>query len=547
MCRIVAVAAFGIAVSSGVAVATTEDTDSAAAAAIALSPQQEAIKLALLSDQGEGVRQHYEFTGYRGVWFDAVGGAEKAEALLAALEAADRHALPVDRYRLPIVRAAVAAAGSADPAARAAAELALSRSFLTYARDLSSGVLEPRAVDRELHVFPERPDEALLLDRMAAAPSADAVLASLAPANAEYSRLVDELAALRGAPLDLWGAQVPDGGSIRLGERGSRIESMRARLIAMGDHAPTRDGIEPDVYDVALEESVRAFQRRHGLNDDGVAGRRTIAAMNVDVSQRIDQIVVNLERMRWLNKDLGERHVYVNQADFTVRLMDRGEVAFQERVVVGKARKHRTPEFSDQMTYMVFNPIWHVPRSIATEEILPKLQEDPEYLLKKNMRLVAPGGDAPDPLFTDWSLYTQADFPYRIKQNSGGGNALGRVKFMFPNQFAIYLHDTPSKSLFRKDGRAFSHGCVRVQDPMAFAEALLAPQRDDPAAYIQRLLRRSGEVTVNLAEPVPVHLTYRTAWIDDAGVRQYRADVYGRDGRVLAALKAAGVGAAADG
>ncbi|MEL6794532.1 MAG: L,D-transpeptidase family protein, partial [Pseudomonadota bacterium] len=288
----------------------------------------------------------------------------------------------------------------------------------------------------------------------------------------------------------------------------------------------------------------RAFQRRHGLNDDGVAGRRTIAALNATAAERTEQVIVSLERLRWMNKELGQRHVHVNLADFTVKLIEDGEVAFQERVVVGKARRHRTPEFSDEMTYMVFNPIWHVPYSIASEEILPKLQEDPEYLLKKNMRLLTRDGAlGPDATLHDWSLYSENDFPYLVKQGSGGGNALGRVKFMFPNQFAIYLHDTPSKRLFKKDARAFSHGCVRVQDPMAFARALLAPQTDDPAAFVDRQLARSGERRINLQEPVPVHLTYLTAWVDEAGTQQFRDDVYGRDGRILAALKAEGVAA----
>jgi L,D-transpeptidase YcbB len=197
------------------------------------------------------------------------------------------------------------------------------------------------------------------------------------------------------------------------------------------------------------------------------------------------------------------------------------------------------------MTHMVFNPTWHVPYSIASKEILPKLQEDPEYLAKKNMRLLARGEAGEfDPTLTDWSLYSENDFPFIVKQRPGGGNALGRVKFMFPNQFNIYLHDTPSKRLFKKDARAFSHGCVRVQDPMELARVLLAPQQAEPSSYIESILNRRKERTVSLAEPMPVHLTYRTAWVDPDGTYQFRADVYGRDARILAALRAVGVDAA---
>ncbi len=570
LCRIVAV--FAVAASAFVAPPPAQATTIGkppAEAAPGLSPRAEALRLALAAPDAasDEAQVHFESAGYEGIWLRPEGDDRRAVALLAALAEAEDHALPADRYKLPALRAAVAAATAGDPRAVAAAEVRLTRAFLAYARDLSSGLLEPGAVDRELHIRPVRPDDAILLIGAAAAIDMGAYLDGLAPKEPRYKALLGELAALRALPSDAWGAPVPEGPSLRVGDRSPRVAAMRARLVALGDHveplaaAPsvstadstvaTGQGASParpaafDVYDVALEDSLRAFQRRHGLNDDGVAGRRTFAALNATIEDRIGQVEVSLERLRWLNRDLGRRHVIVNQADFTVRLIEDGRTLFFERVVIGKARKHRTPEFNDSMTHMIFNPIWHVPYSIASEEILPELQEDPEYLLKKNMRLVARGGgEAPDPTMTDWSLYSANDFPYLIKQGSGNGNALGRVKFMFPNQFAIYLHDTPSKRLFEKDSRAFSHGCVRVRDPMAFARALLAPQVDNPAAFVEAMLAKSGERRVNLKTPVPVYMTYLTAWTDETGVRQFREDVYGRDARILAALRAAGVRAA---
>ncbi|MEM7546593.1 MAG: L,D-transpeptidase family protein [Pseudomonadota bacterium] len=545
---VVAGAAVGAALSMQGALATTPEATAGpeVPAVGSHSVLGSAIKLALaLPDAAsDGARAHYEASAFEGIWFGPEGDDSKALELIAALEGAGAHALPVSRYRIDMLRKAVLAASSGDPARVATAEIALTHSFLTYARDVSSGLLEPRSVDRELHVFPDRPQEAALLARLSRTSSVADFIERLAPQNDDYRALKAELATLVSGTTN-WGAAVPVGPSIRFGEVGPRIDAMRARLIAIGDHqvdATISEDAAPAIYDDALEASVRAFQRRHGLNDDGIAGRRTIDAMNASPEDRRAQIIVNMERLRWMNRDLGRRHVYVNQADFTVQLIDAGTVVFSERVVVGKRRRHRTPEFSDQMTHLVLNPTWHVPNSIATDEILPKLQEDPEYLSKKNMRLVPRGGgEAPDPLLTDWSVYTANDFPYRIKQRPSGGNALGRVKFMFPNQFSIYLHDTPSKSLFKKDARAFSHGCVRVQDPLRFAKALLSVQRDDAEGYIQRVLDRRKERRVNLDEPVPVHLTYRTAWIDQSGNRQYRDDIYGRDARVLTALRAAGV------
>lgn len=430
-------------------------------------------------------------------------------------------------------------ARSTDPAQAAEAELAFTRAFLAWARDLTSGALEPRRIDRDLLVTPPRPDEALLLARLASAP--EETLAALAPADPGYDRLVKKLEALRALPAGAWGEPAPSGASIRPGERGPRVSAIRARLVRLGDHAGEAPGTEPQSYDPALEADIRAFQLRHGLNDDGVIGQRTLDAMNTPVEDRIGQAIVALERMRWTNRDRGRRHIYVNQADFTVRLVEDGVILFEERVVVG-AKRHRTPEFSDEMEHLVFNPTWHVPRSIAGDEILPLLQEDPEYLTKKNMRLVSRSGETPpDPRDTDWSLYSRADFPYAIKQAPGSGNALGRVKFMFPNAHSIYLHDTPSKSLFAKDARAFSHGCVRVQDPLRFAELLLSPQMADPSLRIDAVLATGRETIIRLETHVPVHLDYRTSWVDEDGRWQFRDDVYGRDGRILSALLTAGV------
>lgn len=518
-----------------------------AAAIPAVATDGGALQTALIAPEAtsDEARLHYQNTAYRGLWFDASGDDSKATALIEVLGAAGDHALPAAKYNTPLLRAALTAARSGDPAAVAAAEIALTNAFLVYARDVKSGLLEPRRVDRDLHVFPERPEAPFLLMGLSRADNVKTYLQALAPRHAHYRALKEELSTLVSMGVQgAWGPEAPLGGSIRLGQRGPRIEAIRARLAAMGDYKPAFPAADPAEYDEGLETAVRAFQKRHGLNDDGVIGKRTVAAMNKSAAYRAGQIVVNMERLRWLNRDLGHKHILVNQADYNVKVFEGDQVLFNERVVIGKARKHRTPEFSDQMTHLVFNPTWHVPYSIASKEILPKLQEDPEYLAKKNMRLLARGGGEQDAWSTDWSLYSESDFPFIVKQRPGGGNSLGRVKFMFPNQFNIYLHDTPSKRLFKKDARAFSHGCVRVQDPMELARVILAPQQADPAPYIDRILSRQKERQVNLVEPLPVHLTYRTAWVDEDGTYQFRADVYGRDARILAALRAAGVDAA---
>ncbi len=548
---VAAISAFGILHSAGESLANSPVlepvVEGAASAPTSSGISGGALETALIAPKSttDEARLHYQNTAYRGLWFDASGDDSRAKALMNALERAGEHALPAAKYNTALLRAAMTAAQSGDADATAAAEIALTNAFLSYARDLSSGLLEPRRIDRDLHVFPERPDTGRLLTDLARASEITAHLEALAPSHDHYTALKAELGELVSLGVEgAWGPAAPLGGSIRLGQRGPRIEAIRARLAAMGDYKPATPAVDPAEYDEGLEAAVRAFQSRHGLNDDGVIGKRTVAAMNKSAAYRAGQIVVNMERLRWLNRDLGHKHVLVNQADYNVKVIEGDLILYNERVVIGKSRKHRTPEFSDTMTHLVFNPTWHVPYSIASQEILPKLQEDPDYLAKKNMRLLARGGGEQDAWSTDWSLYSENDFPFIVKQRPGGGNALGRVKFMFPNQFNIYLHDTPSKRLFKKDARAFSHGCVRVQDPMELARVLLSDQQPDTKPYIDGILNRKKERRVNLDEPVAVHLTYRTAWVDPDGTYQFRADVYGRDARVLAALRAAGVDAA---
>ncbi len=496
----------------------------------------------------------YEAIDFNALWTQADGSLnEKGAMLLSALSMAGDHALPAARYNAANLSALM-------PVGGAKLEVALTAAYLAYARDLTSGILEPRKIDRELYVYPKRPESARLMADAASATDFSAFLKALAPQHPNYARLADSFVRFRDATdSDAWGGQIARGRTMRPGERSKRVAQARARLIALGDldasvygvDARADDGekiaandVTTDVpeatfddrlFDPLMVEAVKRFQARHGLNTDGVIGPATLRQLNISPATRAAQIAVNMERLRWLNQDLGERHILVNLAGFTMAVMNKGKAEFTSRVVVGKARKHRTPEFSEVMSLMVVNPSWHVPKSIATKEILPILKRDPSYLRRKGMRVV--GGRVPE----DWTTVPAGTFPGRIVQRPGRGNALGTVKFMFPNRHAIYLHDTPSKRLFNRDVRAYSHGCVRVEKPQEFAHYLLAGQVDDPEGYFKGLRKRGRERRVNLERPLPVHLTYRTAWIDETGAFQFRGDIYGRDKRVARALKKAGV------
>ncbi len=454
----------------------------------------------------------------------------RREALLSAMGTAEAHGLPAGRYDASRLMAELRAARTAEE--RGALDVKLSGLYLDFARDLQNGALQPARIDAGLKRDVKTWPTADLLDRLEAeAPRA--VFRGLAPQSAEYTRLMREKLRLeRVIERGGWGAGVP-GSKIIEGETGERAVALRDRLIAMGYLDPTSTAR----YGRDVTEAVRAFQADHGLAVDGVAGPETIEALNVPAVNRLKSVIVAMERERWLNRPggLGERHIKVNLTEYTARIYDDEKVTFETRAVIGSTESdRRTPEFSDEMTHMVVNPAWYVPRSIIKNEYLPKLRRNPYAV--SHLQIIDSRGRV-----VSRNQRFGSDFPFSMRQPPGPDNALGKVKFMFPNKYSIYLHDTPAKHLFSRDKRAYSHGCIRLGDPFEFAYALLAPQVDDPEAFFADRQRAGPETRVNLDTPVPVHLIYRTAFTQAKGRVQFRDDVYGRDARIWAALERAGV------
>ncbi|MEL7428913.1 MAG: L,D-transpeptidase family protein [Pseudomonadota bacterium] len=264
---------------------------------------------------------------------------------------------------------------------------------------------------------------------------------------------------------------------------------------------------------------------------DGVAGPATIRAMNHSVDDRIAQIITNMERWRWLPRELGTKHVFVNQAAFSLHIRNDGRITDQRKVIIGK-EFHKTPMFSDRIRYAEFNPTWTVPTSIAGRAILPKLKQSPSYLEANDYKLFTswkPDAPAMSAYSIDWNSINPKRFPYRIVQMPGKKNALGQVKFMFPNKHAVYLHDTSQRELFSRTRRAYSSGCIRVHRPMEFAEKLFASSGNLSSGKIDSILESRKTTRVNLAKPIPVHLTYFTVWVNEEGVPNFYEDIYGRD------------------
>ena len=470
----------------------------------------------------------YQARNFAGIWNDR----GRRNAVLAAYAAAGDHGLPASRYNAQPLFDQL---GGHNTAAEGRAEAALSRMFLQYARDIQTGMLTPSRVDSNIHR--QVPYRSRLATIQAFAQSnAAGFLRALPPSAPEYGRLMQEKAALERILAD--GGWGPTAGNRKLeqGSTGPAVVALRNRLIAMGYLARTNT----QTYDAAMMSAVQQFQLAHGLNPDGTAGPATLAEINTDPGRRLQSVIVAMERERWLNRPRGLRHIWVNLTDFSAQIIDNDQVTFETRTVVGAAARDRySPEFSDVMEFMVINPSWYVPRSIMTKEYLPLLQEDPNAV--RNLVITDVRGQRIDRSAVDFTEYSETNFPFDMREPPSQGNALGLVKFMFPNRYNIYLHDTPAKRLFGREVRAYSHGCIRLADPFDFAYALLARQVADPEAFFQARLRTGNEQRVDLAEPVPVHLVYRTAFTRPEGRMQYRRDVYGRDARIWRALASQGV------
>jgi L,D-transpeptidase YcbB len=468
------------------------------------------------------LRSFYQARGWRPAW------GENREVVMGALAAAELEGLPTRRLHLT----ALARLAGKEGARQASLDLLITDALLRYAAAMRGQRVDPTTIEDDWFLpVPAFDPVAFLGSHVTDAAQA---LKKLEPPYVAYQLLRQKLAELRAVAAAGDWPKVPTGDPLKPGTTDDRILAVRKRLAAAALLAA--DNVDSPLYDDALQAAVQEFQRRHGLLDDGVLGRQTVVAMNVSAAERARQVALNMERWRWLPPHLEENHIVVNVPGAWLEVVENGKAVMTMKVVVGDP-DHPTPAMHAKMTSLVLNPIWRIPASIATNEILPKLKKDPGYLMANDLELVsdsfAPGSSASQGVGISWKELST--MPWPVRQRAGSDNALGRIKFNIPNSDDIYLHDTPNRKAFGRTFRALSHGCVRVEKPDELALYVLS-NKDWTAAKLDQSIETGETRTVTVARHLPVWLLYWTTWVDAQGVLQFRDDIYGRDQRLAIAL-----------
>ena len=464
------------------------------------------------------------------LWTGSRAGSARAEALVGALRAAGDHGLNPAWYNLAEVEKSVAP--GADPAT---AEALLTAAYVAYASDVSTGRVRANRIDKEISIDQRKVDRADLLKAAATEPDFAAFLASLPP-KGDYPALQKALATWRDKRAKATFTPLPDGAALKPGMVDARVPLLRKRLAELDLKLPDL-GPVADQYDEALASVVKAYQETKGLTVDGVIGAKTVRSLNTTIDERIDQIIANLERRRWLPEDLGSRYVFVNTGNYSMVFVNDGKVAFESLVIVGTP-KDPTPEISSVMRGFQTNPYWTVPQSIAGEEYLPMLRRDPNALTAGGFKIFANWSDDTelDPSSVDWSSVHPKAFPYRIRQDSGASNALGYIFFPFQNKYGIYMHDTASRWLFTEGSRNFSHGCIRLLNPLDFVDKVFNGKNGFSKERVRQVIDSGQQAHYTFPEPITLYVTYRTVTADAAGTPTFRDDVYGRDRLVVKAM-----------
>jgi murein L,D-transpeptidase YcbB/YkuD len=479
------------------------------------------------------LREIYAGETYQPFWTDD----NDVRELLQLIRDAEEHGLSPHDYLIgPLNR--VLADRSRNPSVemQAEAEVLLTASLVRYAYHRRFGKVRAAELDPDVNfrreAFRDQPPGKTLREILAA-PSIRQFLEVAAPSGPVYRALQQGLKDYRAIAAKGGWVTIADGPTLRVGDDDPRVVAIRARLAATGDLVEGA-GRASSAFDEPLKQSVKVFQARHALAADGIVGRNTLATMNVPVAHRIDQLRASLERLRWVNQEAADTLVAVNIAGFRTAFFKDGELVWSTRAMVGKTYR-RTPVFRGDIAYMEFNPTWTIPPGIIRNDTLPAVKRDPGYLVSKNIRVIDRNGKIVDPYSVDWHQY-RSSVPYTLRQDPGPNNALGTVKFIFPNSHFVFLHDTPSRELFDRPERAFSSGCIRIEDPLRLAELLLDDAAKYPRSALEGIVNSQKTQRLHLKPKIPVVILYATASIDADGKVLFYRDIYDRDQRVLDAL-----------
>jgi murein L,D-transpeptidase YcbB/YkuD len=454
---------------------------------------------------------------------------EQAENFIKELKLAPLHGLNQKDYHLP----ALDYYQNMQPDSlrlkpRVEKDILLTDAFLIYCMHMVAGKVNQVSLAPNWIVNKESVDYLALLNKYTETNNHQLFFDDLAPKFKSYDRLKKYLKFYRDiADKGGWGI-VDRGESLKKGMVDRRVEQLRNRLAFTDSLSLRSDTIDLFVFDADLEKTVMNFQRRQGIDADGVVGKTTLDALNVSVNQRIASIIINLERCRWLPRYLGDRYIMVNLPAFELEVVVNSVLKYEMDVAVGKPFR-KTPVFSSTMTYMVFNPYWVVPPSILYQDMIPAQIKNGNYLKSLNIKVLDAAGTTIDPSTIIWTNYQKSGFPYTLRQEPGKNNALGEVKFIFPNKYNIYMHDTNHRELFAKSDRALSSGCIRLSKPIELANLILSDDKNWTSERINQILKSDQNFTVVLSKPYQVHLQYWTTFVDEKANLNFRKDIYDRD------------------
>jgi L,D-transpeptidase YcbB len=484
-------------------------------------------------------QKFYQKRNFEPIWEIHKGEQSLHEQFLAILDTIHYDGLNQQDYNLNEIRQLLQLnpEHGLDKAIHAAvSDVAITAAFIKLTRNIKYGRLNPKELRMRWHIYQEpqtRPDS--LLKELMRSKDVQTVIENSQPKIQQYQKLRDLIKYYFSLKENPQWTNIPLGKSLAKGDNAERVGQLRNNLIAAGFLKDISDTVEINVFDDRLQEALKSYQRRFDIEPTGIAGPITINEINASIDEKLRRIKINLERLRWLPEDLGEKYIWVNVPEYWLKVIENGQPVLQMKIIAGRVLR-QTPVFSDHIKFLVFAPYWNVPTSMAIIDILPKIQNNPNYLSRMRMEILEgwdPDARPLDPNSINWNSLSSDNFPYRIRQKPGPWNAMGSVKFMFPNNFQIYLHDTPSPNLFKRESRSFSSGCIRLEKPVELAKFLLPELSED---QIRAKMKKREEEYVNLKDSVPVHIVYFTTWINGNGTIINKKDVYKEDEKYFEAI-----------